>query len=192
MMRIWSFSAASTLLRKHLPPFELLPRIFPRVSFDLIYARPGQTVADWRRELGRALAVQQGHMSLYQLTIEPGTPYHELHRKGSLIVPDEETAAALFDMTQELTTPLGLAAYEVSNHAWPGHESRHNLVYWRYGDYIGIGPGAHGRLRLDRGRLAVSTERHPETWRAACRAQRPRSHGGNLLCRPPIRAWRCC
>jgi putative oxygen-independent coproporphyrinogen III oxidase len=150
-----------------LAAFRLAARLFPRVSFDLIYARPGQTGADWRRELGRALDEQQGHMSLYQLTIEPGTPYHELHRRGALAVPDEDTAEALFDITQELTSARGLAAYEVSNHALPGHECRHNLVYWRYGDYIGIGPGAHSRLRLDDGsRLALSTERHPESWRA--------------------------
>jgi oxygen-independent coproporphyrinogen-3 oxidase len=122
-----------------LAAFELAAGIFPRVSFDLIYARPGQTVADWREELTRALRVQQGHMSLYQLTIEPGTRFHDLHRKGSLIVPDEESAAALFDVTQELTALVGLHAYEVSNHAWPGHESRHNLIYWRYGDYLEIG-----------------------------------------------------
>jgi len=150
-----------------LAAFRLAARIFPRVSFDLIYARPGQSGADWRRELSRALDEQQGHMSLYQLTIEPGTPYHELHRRGALAVPDEDTAEALFDITQELTLARGLAAYEVSNHALPGHECRHNLVYGRYGDYIGIGPGAHGRLLLvDGRRLALSTERHPEAWRA--------------------------
>ena len=150
-----------------LAAFRLAASIFPRVSFDLIYARPGQTAANWRRELSRALDEQQGHMSLYQLTIEPGTPYDELHRRGVLVVPDEASAAALFDITQDLTSTRGLAAYEVSNHALPGHECRHNLVYWRYGDYIGIGPGAHGRLRLDDGRrLALSTERHPETWRS--------------------------
>jgi putative oxygen-independent coproporphyrinogen III oxidase len=149
-----------------LAAFRLAARIFPRVSFDLIYARPGQSKADWRRELGRALDEQQGHMSLYQLTIEPGTPYHELHRRGALVVPDEDAAEALFDITQELTSARGLAAYEVSNHALRGQECRHNLVYWRYGDYIGIGPGAHGRLRLDDGRrVALSTERHPEAWR---------------------------
>jgi oxygen-independent coproporphyrinogen-3 oxidase len=157
-----------------LAAFELAAGIFPRVSFDLIYARPGQTVADWREELTRALRVQQGHMSLYQLTIEPGTRFHDLHRKGSLIVPDEESAAALFDVTQELTALVGLHAYEVSNHAWPGHESRHNLIYWRYGDYLGVGPGAHSRLTTARGRLAVSTERHPETWRQLVDA---RGHG---------------
>jgi putative oxygen-independent coproporphyrinogen III oxidase len=150
-----------------LAAFRLAARIFPRVSFDLIYARPGQTAANWRRELSRALGEQQGHMSLYQLTIEPGTPYHELHCRGVLVIPDEDAAATMFDITQELTAARGLAAYEVSNHALPGHECRHNLVYWRYGDYVGIGPGAHSRLRLEDGRrLALATERHPETWRS--------------------------
>jgi oxygen-independent coproporphyrinogen-3 oxidase len=148
-----------------LAAFALAAGIFPRVSFDLIYARPGQTVAAWHQELARALTVQQGHMSLYQLTIEPGTRFHDLHRKGSLILPDEQTATALYDVTQELTSLYGLNAYEVSNHAWPGHESRHNLIYWRYGDYLGVGPGAHSRLTSARGRLAISNERHPETWR---------------------------
>lgn len=148
-----------------LAAFDLAARIFPRVSFDLIYARPHQTVAQWRNELSHALAIQQGHMSLYQLTIEPGTRFYDLHSKGALSVPDEETSAALFDLTQELTEARGLFAYEVSNHAAPGHESRHNLNYWRYGDYAGIGPGAHSRLTLNAGeRLAVSSERHPETW----------------------------
>jgi oxygen-independent coproporphyrinogen-3 oxidase len=148
-----------------LAAFGLAARIFPRVSFDLIYARPDQTIAAWRKELWQALKVQQGHMSLYQLTIEEGTRFHDLHRSGALTLPSEETGARLFELTQELTQDFGLEAYEVSNHAKPGHESRHNLVYWRYGDYIGAGPGAHSRLRLENGfRLAVSTERHPETW----------------------------
>jgi putative oxygen-independent coproporphyrinogen III oxidase len=150
-----------------LSAFRLAARIFPRVSLDLIYARPDQTAAQWRRELAHALDEQQGHMSLYQLTIEPDTPYHELHRRGAFAVPDEDAAAAMFDITQDLTSARGLAAYEVSNHALAGHECRHNLVYWRYGDYLGIGPGAHGRLYLDDGRrLALAAERHPETWRA--------------------------
>jgi putative oxygen-independent coproporphyrinogen III oxidase len=153
--------------KEALAAFRLASRIFPRVSFDMIYARPNQSQSQWREELAQALKVQQGHMSLYQLTIEEGTRFHDLHRIGSLVVPSEETAAALFDITQELTLAHGLEAYEVSNHARPGQESRHNMVYWRYGDYIGIGPGAHSRLCLDNGeRLAISTERHPETWRS--------------------------
>jgi putative oxygen-independent coproporphyrinogen III oxidase len=153
--------------KEALAAFRLASRIFPRVSFDMIYARPNQGQSQWREELAQALKVQQGHMSLYQLTIEEGTRFHDLHRIGSLVVPSEETAVALFDITQDLTLAHGLEAYEVSNHARPGQESRHNMVYWRYGDYIGIGPGAHSRLGLDNGeRLAISTERHPETWRS--------------------------
>jgi putative oxygen-independent coproporphyrinogen III oxidase len=157
-----------------LAAFRLAARTFPRVSFDLIYARPGQTVAQWRDELSRALAEQQGHMSLYQLTIEEGTRFADLHRAGKLIVPDEAVAAELYDVTQELTAAAGLQAYEVSNHALPGHESRHNLIYWRYGDYAGAGPGAHSRITAGSRRLALATERHPETWRAHVLA---RGHG---------------
>jgi len=146
--------------------FRLAAKIFPRVSFDLIYARPGQTRDAWRTELTRALAEQQGHMSLYQLTIEEGTRYADLHAAGKLKVPDEETGADLYDLTQELTAKAGLNAYEVSNHALPGHESRHNLIYWRYGDYAGAGPGAHSRIGQGSDRFALATERHPETWRA--------------------------
>ena len=154
-----------------LAAFRLAARIFPRVSFDLIYARPGQTVAEWRAELSRALGEQQGHMSLYQLTIEEGTRFADLQRAGKLIVPDEDVAAELYDVTQELTAKAGLQAYEVSNHALPGHESRHNLIYWRYGDYAGAGPGAHSRITDGSRRLALATERHPETWRAQVLAQ---------------------
>jgi putative oxygen-independent coproporphyrinogen III oxidase len=157
-----------------LAAFRLAARTFPRVSFDLIYARPRQTVAQWRDELSRALDEQQGHMSLYQLTIEEGTRFADLHRAGKLIVPDEDVAAELYDLTQELTAKAGLQAYEVSNHASPGHESRHNLIYWRYGDYAGVGPGAHSRINEGSRRLALATERHPETWRALVLA---RGHG---------------
>ncbi len=149
-----------------LAAFRLAAKIFPRVSFDLIYARPGQTVEQWRGELTRALAEQQGHMSLYQLTIEEGTRYADLYAAGKLKVPDEETGADLYDLTQELTAKAGLQAYEISNHALPGHESRHNLIYWRYGDYAGAGPGAHSRIGQGSDRFALATERHPESWRA--------------------------
>ncbi len=145
--------------------FHLAAKIFPRVSFDLIYARPKQTVAEWRRELTEALSRQQGHMSLYQLTIEPGTAFADLQVRGHLAVPPEDRAADLYDVTQELTERAGLAAYEVSNHAAPGHESRHNLLYWRSGEYAGVGPGAHSRLFDGENRRALMTERHPETWR---------------------------
>ena len=137
---------------------------FDRFSFDLIYARPGQTVDEWRGELAEALALAGGHLSLYQLTIEPETPFAALHAAGKLVVPDGDAALALYDVTQELTQAAGLPAYEISNHAAPGEESRHNLLYWRYGEYVGCGPGAHGRLVLDGVRHATSAERHPERW----------------------------
>jgi oxygen-independent coproporphyrinogen-3 oxidase len=136
---------------------------FARVSFDLIYARPGQTLAAWEGELADALGFGTGHLSLYQLTIEPGTRFWALAAKGELTIPDGDAAADLFDATQAMTRAAGLPRYEVSNHARPGEESRHNLAYWRYADYAGVGPGAHGR------RLRQATERHrkPENFIAA-------------------------
>jgi oxygen-independent coproporphyrinogen-3 oxidase len=138
--------------------------IFERTSFDLIYARPGQTIDAWRRELGEAVRRAGEHISLYQLTIEPDTMFERLYKAGRLKVPDADLARDLWDVTQEITGKAGLPAYEISNHARPGAESRHNLVYWRYGEYAGVGPGAHGRLITPRGRLAQSTEKHPEMW----------------------------
>jgi oxygen-independent coproporphyrinogen-3 oxidase len=140
--------------------------VFPRYSFDLIYARPGQSVAAWQAELGEALKMAGDHLSVYQLTIEPGTAFHALHARGDLEVPDEATGAALYDATQELLEAAGLPAYEISNHARSGGESRHNLVYWRYEDYVGVGPGAHGRLTLDGIKTATRQEKVPETWLA--------------------------
>lgn len=137
---------------------------FERMSFDLIYARPGQTTQGWRSELSAALSLARGHLSLYQLTIEPGTTFFELERRGKLRVPESDHAAALYEITQEVCEAAGLPAYEVSNHAAPGHEGRHNLVYWRYGDYLGVGPGAHGRLTLARHRAATVAERNPAIW----------------------------
>ena len=133
---------------------------FDRVSFDLIYARPGQNLAEWDAELARALRFGTEHLSLYQLTIEPGTRFATLAAKGELTLPDEDTAAELYEHTRVVAASAGLPAYEVSNHARPGAESRHNLTYWRYQDYAGIGPGAHGR------RTAHETARHkkPENW----------------------------
>jgi putative oxygen-independent coproporphyrinogen III oxidase len=156
--------------RQHSPDealaaFRLAAKIFPRVSFDMIYARPQQTTAQWKEELTRALSEQQGHMSLYQLTIEPGTAYFDLHAKGSLVVPDEDRATDMFELTQELTENAGLNAYEVSNHAKAGQESRHNLLYWRYGEYVGVGPGAHARIADGENRRAIVMEKYPETWR---------------------------
>ncbi|HFC05320.1 MAG TPA: coproporphyrinogen III oxidase [Rhizobiales bacterium] len=147
-----------------LAAFNLAGKTFERTSFDLIYARPDQSVADWRCELQQALGEQQGHMSLYQLTIEPETAFEQLHAVGKLTVPDDDLAAALFDVTQELTDKAGLPAYEISNHAADNHQSQHNLLYWRYGEYIGVGAGAHSRLLNDKGRLALSAHKHPETW----------------------------
>jgi putative oxygen-independent coproporphyrinogen III oxidase len=156
--------------RQHTPDealaaFRLAAKIFPRVSFDLIYARPNQSQAQWREELTRALGEQQGHMSLYQLTIEPETRYQDLFDAGKLIIPDDDEAANLYEITQELTAKHGLGAYEISNHASAGHESKHNLTYWRYGEYAGAGPGAHSRLGAGNNRLGLMSEKHPETWR---------------------------
>lgn len=138
---------------------------FDRVSLDLIYARPQQTLEQWRAELTEALAFGTEHLSLYQLTIEPATPFATLARTGALVIPDDDRAAVLYELTQELTEKAGRPAYEISNHAKPGTESRHNLIYWRYGDYAGVGPGAHGRLTINGKRLATSAEKLPERWR---------------------------
>jgi oxygen-independent coproporphyrinogen-3 oxidase len=138
--------------------------VFDRYSFDLIYARPRQTVEAWASELKRALSEAGEHLSLYQLTIEQGTPFHLLHRSGKLATPDEDTARALFDITQCLCADAGLPAYEVSNHARPGAQCRHNLIYWRGDEYAGIGPGAHGRLDIGGARHATATEREPQAW----------------------------
>jgi oxygen-independent coproporphyrinogen-3 oxidase len=143
----------------------LAQKNFERVSLDLIYARPDQTEEAWCSELKEALAFGTEHLSLYQLTIEPATPFATLHRTGKLVIPDEDRAAALYETTQELTEAAGRPAYEISNHAQAGAEARHNLLYWRYGSYAGVGPGAHGRLDLNGRRYATSTERLPERWR---------------------------
>ena len=143
---------------------ETARETFPRLSFDLIYARPGQTVAAWERELTEAISLAADHLSLYQLTIEEGTPFFALHKAGKLVVPEPDVGAEFYAVTQDVTDAHGLPAYEVSNHARPGAECRHNLVYWRYGDYVGVGPGAHGRLSLGATKRATAIERHPETW----------------------------
>ncbi|KAM3106416.1 radical SAM family heme chaperone HemW [Phormidesmis sp. 146-33] len=138
---------------------------FDRVSIDLIYARQNQTLAAWRDELGRALDFGTSHLSLYQLTIEDGTVFGQMHARNLLKgLPEEDLSADMFELTQEVTRQAGLPAYEVSNHARPGDESRHNLIYWRMGDYAGIGPGAHGRLTLDSTRFAIEAERQPTPW----------------------------
>lgn len=144
---------------------RLARETFPRLSFDLIYARrPSQTEEEWALELKEAISHAADHLSLYQLTIEEGTPFYGLHKAGKLKIPDEEHAARLFTVTREITAANGLPAYEVSNHAVPGAESRHNLVYWRYGEYVGAGPGAHGRFREGYARTVTMTEKKPERW----------------------------
>jgi putative oxygen-independent coproporphyrinogen III oxidase len=167
---------------------------FPRISFDLIYARPGQTLEAWRSELRQALAIAADHLSLYQLTIEPGTQFATLHQRGAIILPDDDTAVALYEATSEEAARKSLLPYEVSNYAKPGSESRHNLTYWRYSDYAGIGPGAHGRLTLpasfagepighDDNRSIVATRRHraPEVW-----AERVERDGHGMVQESPL------
>ncbi len=146
-----------------LKALEVAQQHFSRVSFDLIYARPGQTMAQWQAELARALSFGTGHLSLYQLTIEPGTKFETMVRQGEFDPLDDDASADLFALTATLTSAAGLPAYEVSNHARPGEESRHNLAYWRYQDYAGIGPGAHGR----RAGLATTRHKKPENWLSA-------------------------
>ena len=145
-----------------LAALDVAQATFNRVSFDLIYDRPGMTRESWQAELGRALGFGTSHLSLYQLTIEPGTRFAALHARGQLVMPDEDTSADLFAITQAQTAAAGIPAYEISNHARAGQQSRHNLVYWRYGDYAGIGPGAHGR----RDGVATLRRKKPEAWLA--------------------------
>jgi oxygen-independent coproporphyrinogen-3 oxidase len=157
-----------------LAAIALAARHFDRWSFDLIYARPAQTAASWRAELTAALPLAGDHLSVYQLTIEPGTAFHTAFARGEIRLPGEDEAADLYETTQEVLAAYGLPAYEISNHARPGAECRHNLVYWRYDDYVGVGPGAHGRLTIDGIKTATRQEKAPETWLAAVAA---RGHG---------------
>ncbi len=144
---------------------DMASSVFGRYSFDLIYARPDQTLQAWERELREALELAGGHLSLYQLTIEQGTAFHTMHTRGDFQIPQDDLAADFYELTQTIMEASGRPAYEVSNHARSGEESRHNLIYWRYGDYAGIGPGAHGRLTLDDGRkIATRAHRAPEVW----------------------------
>ena len=144
---------------------EIARSAFERVSFDLIYARQGQSLQDWGAELQAALELVDDHLSLYQLTIEDGTVFGERHKTGQLSgLPGEDLAANMYELTQDLCDKAGMCAYEVSNHAGPGGESRHNLIYWRYGDYAGIGPGAHGRLTLSGQRWATEAVKNPGQW----------------------------
>lgn len=151
--------------------FDIARKFFNRVSFDLIYARQDQTVEAWRSELKEALSMAVDHLSLYQLTIEPGTAFGERFERGKLRgLPDDDRSGDMYEVTQEICGTAGLPAYEVSNHAKPGAESRHNLVYWRYGDYCGIGPGAHGRITLDGQRHATEAFWQPGKWLAGVEA----------------------
>lgn len=147
-----------------LAALDLAANTFERFTFDLIYARPGQNPAGWEAELSHAMTFAADHISLYQLTIETGTVFEQAYARGDFVLPDEDTQAELFELTQDHLGAAGLAAYEISNHARPGSESRHNLTYWRYGDYVGIGPGAHGRLTLDGHKFATRQHRAPERW----------------------------
>jgi len=150
--------------REALQAVDIARAAFDRSSFDLIYARPRQTPREWESELTLALAEAGEHLSLYQLTVEPETPFATLHAAGKLKIPNADTARVLYDTTQEICTAHGLPAYEISNHARPGGECRHNLVYWRGHEYAGIGPGAHGRLDIAGTRRATATEKRPEAW----------------------------
>ncbi len=179
-------AALAALGRQHsatqaVAALETAREVFPRISFDLIYARPGQTLPAWRDELRRALDLAADHLSLYQLTIEPGTAFEALHRRGALVLPDEEEAARLYRATAEEAACFGLLPYEVSNYARPGGESRHNLAYWRYADYAGIGPGAHGRVTLDGRLLATRRHRAPEPW-----AERVERQGHGTASEQPV------
>jgi len=156
--------------REALDAVALAARTFPRYSFDMIYARPGQSVAAWRDELQSALAHAGDHLSVYQLTAEPDTPLARSVQSGRTVLPDEESAATLYEATQEMLSDAGLPAYEISNHAAPGAECRHNLAYWLSGDYVGVGPGAHGRLKFDASTFATEQLRRPEAWLAAVEA----------------------
>ena len=161
--------------REALAAIDAAQKAVPRVSLDLIYARPDQTIAAWQAELERAVALGTTHISAYQLTIEKGTPFFVLAAKGTLVTPDEDTQAAMYEVTQDVLERAGMPAYEISNHARPGAESRHNLVYWRYGDYLGVGPGAHGRLsHNDSTGVATAAHRKPEAWLDA-------THGNDVL-----------
>ena len=162
---------------------RLAREIFPRLSFDLIYARPGQSLDAWQVELEQAIGHAADHLSLYQLTIEEGTRFHALHAAGKIAMPDADHAADLYRLTQEVTAARGLPAYEISNHARPGAESRHNLVYWRYGEYVGVGPGAHGRFVEDGRRIVTFTEAMPETWANLVEAKGHGIIGGEVLTR---------
>ena len=159
---------------------EIGRKAFPRLSVDMIYARPGQSLSEWQQELIRVLSLGTDHLSLYQLTIEAGTRFHTLHRQGALVLPDECLAADMYELTQDMTCAAGLPAYEISNHARAEAQSRHNLTYWRYGEYAGIGPGAHGRFK---GETVTATVTHsaPNVW-----LEHVEAHGHGLKATEPV------
>lgn len=159
-------------IKEAIQAIDVASKTFDRCSFDLIYARPGQTASAWESELKTALRHAAGHLSLYQLTIEQGTPFYMRHARGDFVIPDEDLGGELYDVTQAVLDAAGMPAYEVSNHARPGEESRHNLTYWRYADYAGIGPGAHGRLTIGGHKYATRGHRAPDIW-----MERVRDHG---------------
>ncbi len=179
--------ALKALGRRHtaaqaLHAWEMAQEAFPRASFDLIYARPGQTPAQWEEELARALCLGARHISAYQLTMEPETPFHKRYEAGKLELPDDDTSIALYEIAGRMMAAAGLESYEISNYATCGEECRHNLLYWRYGEYAGIGPGAHGRLvGQDGARLATEAWRSPARWLAAA------AEGGLCAARPVSR-----
>lgn len=150
--------------REALGALEIANDIFDRVSFDLIYARPDQAISDWKAELSEVLQYTKGHLSVYQLTIEQGTPFYARHKRGEFRIPEQDQAGEFYEVTQEILNTAGLPAYEISNHASEGQESAHNMTYWRYGDYAGVGPGAHGRLTLEGKKFATRTHRAPDIW----------------------------
>lgn len=170
-MGVQSFNESdlSFLGRKHdaaqaRTAIETAAKVFDRYSFDLIYARPGQSVAAWDKELNEAIALAGDHLSVYQLTIEQGTPFYMMHERGEFKIPNEDLAGDLYEATQNVLESAGMPAYEISNHAKAGGESRHNMTYWRYTDYVGIGPGAHGRLTIDGNKHATRGHRAPDIW----------------------------
>ncbi len=150
--------------------------IFPRFSFDLIYARPEQTLENWEKELSQALMWAKGHLSLYQLTIEPGTPFYSAHLRGDFKMPCEEESAQFYELTHSLMAAQGYEAYEISNYAAAGHHSLHNKTYWTYQDYIGVGPGAHSRLTLEGIKYAIRRHKYPELWQTMVREKKDGAH----------------
>lgn len=163
-------------VREAMQAIEIAGQTFDRYSFDLIYARPGQSPEAWANELRSALPLARGHLSLYQLTIERSTPFYMRHARGEFSIPDDVQGAELYTVTQEITDDVGIPMYEVSNHAAPGQECRHNLVYWHYADYIGVGPGAHGRYTMNGQKLATRDHSAPEIWLERVAAQ---GHGAH-------------